>query len=324
MRDKKDKTNKKDQEGTKVEEIKPGVYAYIQEDGGWFLDNAGFITGKNDTIVIDSLANAIRTNNFIKEIKKITDNPFSFLINTHHHTDHIWTNYLFSSKTICSKRCREETVKEKAVDTEIYKNIFQDLDTTGAKILPQDITFDEELSIYQEIFDGTREIKLRYIGPAHTVDDAFVYLPEEKVVFCGDLLFSEPCTPFALMGSIYGSIQALDYLANLNADFYIPGHGPVARKDSLYRARDYFVCIRDEAYERFKEGIDPYTAAKSIDLGKYTNWNEKERIIGNVVRAYSEFKGEPIGAELPDLFNVLDRMMRYRKGIELEKESDKK
>jgi len=121
------------------------------------------------------------------------------------------------------------------------------------------------------------------------------------------------------MGSLYGSIQALDYLANLNADFYIPGHGPVAEKEALYRARDYFVYIRDEAYKRFKEGIDPYMAAKSMDLGVYANWNEKERIIGNVVRAYSEFKGDPIGSELPDLFNVLDRMMRYRKELELER-----
>jgi glyoxylase-like metal-dependent hydrolase (beta-lactamase superfamily II) len=315
MRGKNENNDKKDQKDTRVEEVRPGVYAYIQEDGGWFLDNAGFIVGENDAIVIDSLSNAVKTNNFINEIKKITDNPLSFLINTHHHTDHIWTNYLFSSKTICSERCREETLKEKDVGLDIYKKIFQGLDTTGAKILPQDITFDKELRIHQEISDGTREIRLRYIGPAHTVDDAFVYLPEEKVVFCGDLLFSEPCTPFALMGSIYGSIVALDYLANLNADFYIPGHGPVAGKESLYRARDYFVYIRDEAYERFKDGIDPYTAAKSIDLGEYSSWNEKERVIGNVVRAYSEFKGEPIGAELPDLFNVLARMMDYRKEI---------
>lgn len=315
MNDKKNMIDKREQKGIRVEKIKKGVYAYIQEEGGWFLNNAGFIVGKNDVIIIDSLANAVKTNNFIKSIRKITNNPFSFLINTHHHTDHTWTNYLFSAKTICSKRCREETLKEKDVDPVTYTDIFNNLDTTGVKILPQDITFDEELSIYQKTSNGTRKIKLKYIGPAHTIDDAFIYLPEENVVFCGDLLFSESCTPFALMGSIYGSIYALDYLANLNADFYIPGHGPVARKEALYRARDYFVYIRDKAYELFKKGIDPYTAAKSIELGEYADWNEKERVIGNVARAYSEFKGEPIGAELPDMFDILARMMDYRKEI---------
>jgi Zn-dependent hydrolases, including glyoxylases len=94
---------------TEMKEISPGIYAYVQATGGWFINNAGLIVGKKDAIVVDSLANAKRAESFLGEIKRVTDKPFSYLINTHHHTDHTWTNHLFQAKTICHTRCREET-----------------------------------------------------------------------------------------------------------------------------------------------------------------------------------------------------------------------
>ena len=301
---------------TEMKEISPGIYAYVQATGGWFINNAGLIVGKKDAIVVDSLANAKRAESFLGEIKRVTDKPFSYLINTHHHTDHTWTNHLFQAKTICHTRCREETTKEMNMDPELYPGIFPGLDTTGAKVTPQDITFEKNLTIYQEVEDGMREIRLIYAGPAHTVSDVFVYLPEEKVLFCGDLLFAEPCTPFALMGSISGYIRALDILANLDVDVYVPGHGPLSGREAIYKAREYLVFVRDEARKRFKEGINAYDAAKSVDLGVYKGWNERERIVGNVERAYSEFGGEPPGADLPDLPAIVMRMMEYRGELE--------
>ncbi|VUT25695.1 MAG: Hydroxyacylglutathione hydrolase [Candidatus Methanolliviera sp. GoM_oil] len=198
------------------------------------------------------------------------------------------------------------------IDPELYLGIFPGLDVTGAKVTPQDITFEKNLTIYQEVEDGMREIRLIYVRPAHTVSDIFVYLPEEKVLFCGDLLFAEPCTPFALMGSISGYIRALDLLADLDADIYVPGHGPLSGREEIYKAREHLVFVRDEARKRFKEGVNAYNAAKSIDLGVYKGWNERERIVGNFERAYSEFRGELPGADLPDLLDIVMRMMEYR------------
>jgi glyoxylase-like metal-dependent hydrolase (beta-lactamase superfamily II) len=297
-------------------EVAPGTYAYVQATGGWFINNAGLIVGKEDAIVVDSLANAKMAKKFISEIKKITDKPLSHLINTHHHTDHTWTNYLFPAKTICHRRCREETVKEMNMDPKLYPEIFTGLDVTGAKVTPQDITFEKELTIYQEMDGGEREIKLIYAGPAHTVSDVFVHLPQERAIFCGDLLFSEPCTPFALMGSISGYISALDRLATLDAEVYIPGHGPLSRKEALYKARGYLKFVQEEAHKKFEEGVEAYDAARTIDLGAYANWNEGERIVGNVERAYSELRGEPPGTELPNFLDIMFKMMEYRKELE--------
>lgn len=287
---------------TELKEVAPNVYAYIQENGEWFVNNAGLIVGDKYTVVVDTLANEPRVKRFIDELKKVTDKSARFLINTHGHGDHTWTNHFFpEATTICQTRCREVAQADVRTDNETlskrYAKLFPKVDFTGAKCTPQDIIFEKELTLY---IDPDRPIKAVYAGMSHTnAGDTYVYLPKEKVVFCGDLLFSEPCTPFAQMGYIPGLIRALDELATLDADTYVPGHGPVSSKEALYRARDYLVFIYEEARKRFKRGMTLDEAVEDIDLGPYKGWGEMGRIVGNVARAYSEFRGEPPGTPLP-------------------------
>ena len=299
---------------TELKEISPGIYAYVQATGGWFINNTGLIVGEKDAIVVDSLTNARMAESFLNEIKKVTDKPFSYLINTHHHQDHTWTNHMFHAKTICQTRCREETMKGMMISpplmSKFSRYVIPGLDITGAKVTLQDITFDKEYTIHQEIEGGMREIRLVYSGPAHTVGDIFVHLPKERVVFCGDLLFAEPCTPLALMGTISGYIQALDLLANLDVDVYVPGHGPISDKEAVYKTREYLVLLQEEARKQFNKGVSVFDAAQNIDLGEYENWTEKEeRLLMNVMRAYSDFRGTPPGM---DMRGMLEAIMGLR------------
>lgn len=226
-------------------ELDKGIYAYIQPRGGiWFIANAGLIVGRDFSIVIDSLTNEKMAMDFLSSIRKVTDKPIRFLINTHYHGDHTWTNHLFNAVTIShvnTRRLIEEEMRTNVIG--LYEKLFPEMDFSGARYTPQDLVFSESLTLYA----GDRAIEVKYIGyPAHTVGDVYVYIPDSRVVFTGDLLFAEPCTPFVLFGSVSGSIEALDRLASLNADIYVPGHGPPVSygRKALYRARDYLVYIR--------------------------------------------------------------------------------
>lgn len=168
----------------------------------------------------------------------------------------------------------------------------------------------DEMRIF---IDNDEEIKIAYVGYAHTTSDIYVYIPDQKVVFTGDLLFSPPCTPFALMGYIQGYINALENLANLDAEIFIPGHGEVSYgRNALYESRDYLIFVRDEARKIMRTISDPIRAAYEINLGKYDEWISKERIVGNLVRAYSELKGNPPASKLENIDKVLLEMIRYR------------
>jgi len=193
-------------------------------------------------------------------------------------------------------------------DPDAFEPMFPGLSFDGAKVTPQDITFEKELAIYED----DREIRLVYNGPAHTMGDIFIHLPEEGIVFCGDLLFYR-CTPLALMGYVSGWIDTMELLANLDAKVYVPGHGPVTDKKGLLESREYLIHIRDEARNRFDRGMDAFEAAKDIALGRWENWADSERIVATVERLYSEFRGEEPGAPL-DVMAILPRMISLAKG----------
>ncbi|MCH4815187.1 MAG: MBL fold metallo-hydrolase [Saccharolobus sp.] len=294
----------------KFERISDNVYAFIQPNGDWFLSNAGVIIGKKYAIVVDSLTNEKMTKQFISEIRKVTDKPIKYLINTHEHEDHLWTNHLFPNAiTICHKNCREKVVEGMKRGANPYEKLFSTIDFSGYKYTPQEAVIDNEM----RIFIDDEEVRIAYVGYAHTISDIYVYVPNKKVVFTGDLLFSPPCTPFALMGYIQGYINTLENLANLNAEVYVPGHGEVSYdRKTLYESRDYLIFVRDEARKLMKSIDDPIRAAYEVNLGKYEEWISKERIIGNLARAYSELKGNPPASKLENIDKILVEMVKYR------------
>lgn len=296
----------------KFERISDNIYAFIQGNGDWFLSNSGLILGKEYAIVVDSLTNEKVAKQFISEIKRVTNKPIKYLINTHEHGDHLWTNHLFqNATTICHKNCRERVLEEMKSRTNPYEELFKEIDFTGFKYTPQEVTIDSEMRIF---VNDEMEIRLVYVGYAHTVSDIYVYVPNEKVAFTGDLLFSPPCTPFALMGYIHGYINALEELANLDAEIYVPGHGEVSHgRKNLYEARDYLIFVRDEARKLIKTIDDPIKASHEINLGKYEEWLSKERIVGNIARAYSELRGDPPASKLQNMDKIILEMMKYRK-----------
>ena len=297
-------------------EVDKGVYAYIQQRGTWFISNAGLIVGRDFSIIIDSFTNESMAMDFLSKAKGIMAGSTRLLINTHYHGDHTWTNHLFNALSIAHVNTRRLIEGESKLNLiNLYKHLFPDVDFTGARYSLQDVVFSDSITLHI----GDKVVEVRYIGyPAHTIGDVYVYVPDSGIVFTGDLLFAEPCTPFVLFGSVKGSIEALDHLASLNADTYIPGHGPLVHgKDALYRARDYLTYIRDEAWKRFKEGMPYDRAARDIDLKDYNNWFDKERVISNVARVYSEFRGEPLGSPLSNLNEVIAEMIKYRAEVKL-------
>jgi len=141
-----------------VEEVAAGVYAYIQPDGTWFINNCGFITGADDTIVIDATSTEARTRAFIDAIKAVSDRPVTTLVNTHHHADHTHGNYLFEGATIVAHRaCREVML---GVGLPDYSAAFPGVDWGDLRFTPPSLTFDGGLDLHA----GDLQVQLQDLG----------------------------------------------------------------------------------------------------------------------------------------------------------------
>ena len=295
-----------------VHQVSAGVYAYIQPDGTWWINNTGFLTGPQGVISIDSCATQRRTQAYLDAITAVTPAPVRALVNTHHHGDHTFGNCLFPAAAIIA----HENARTEAIAFGPPRDLpFWDGPDWGELTLdPPFVTFADQVTVHA----GDLRAQVRYVGTAaHTTNDSVVWLPERSVLFCGDLIFNGG-TPFLLMGSVAGAVQVLEEVVRpLGARTIVPGHGPVFSGPGPVDATlDYLRFVLDLAEGARAAGLAPLDAARQADLGRFADWPDAERIAGNLHRAMAELAGAPRGGPI-DIVAALADMVTYNGGAPL-------
>lgn len=296
-----------------VKEVADRIFCYLQADGSWGLNNAGFVVGRRGATVIDTCFTEYRTRAFLDSIRSVTKLPLHTLINTHHHGDHTHGNYLFRDSTIVAHELCREAVLEAGLprpDNTIGM-LFPNVDWGDLELAAPTMTYQDKMTLYVEDL----RLELIFMGPAHTTNDTVVWLPDQKLLFSGDLIFNEG-TPFVVMGSVAGSLVALDRLKALGAETIVPGHGPVCGPELFDPTEAYLQFVQDVARQGYDAGMQPLETARSADLGEFAGWHDTERIVGNIHRAFSEIKGEKWGAKL-DMPPIVKEMEDYNGGSPL-------
>ena len=289
-----------------VEEVSDGIFAYIQLDGSWGLNNSGFLVGSDGVTVVDTCFTERRSRMFLNAIRRQTDLPLRTLVNTHHHGDHTHGNYVFlpAATIVGHELCRQEVIATGHGAT----GLFPGVEWGEVRIAPPFLTFEERLNLYVDDL----KVELIFAGPAHTTNDVVAWVPERKVLFAGDVIFNGG-TPFVMMGSIAGSLEALERLRALGPQTIVPGHGPVCGPEVLDEVADYLRFVREAARRGFEEGLTPLATAQRTELGRFGELLDRERLVGNLHRAYSELRGEPRGTPLA-LGAVVPDMIAYNGG----------
>jgi cyclase len=292
----------------RTEEVAEGVYAYIQPDGSWFLNNTGFLVGRRGVASIDACATEGRTRAYLDAISRVSDQPIRTLINTHHHGDHTHGNFLFEGAAIVAhEACRDEMLSAALPP---FGGIWEEVSWGAIEPSPPFLTYRDTVTLW---VDDTR-CEVRHVGmPAHTTNDSVVWLPEQSVLFCGDLLFNQG-TPFLLAGSVTGSIEVLErFVRPLGARTIVPGHGPVAGPGLIDDVLSYLRFVVETAREGLRAGLSPLETGRQLDLGAFSSLLDPERIVGNLHRAYAELSGTPPGGPI-DAAAALADMVAYNEG----------
>jgi cyclase len=295
-----------------VREVSAGIYAYIQPDGTWWINNTGFLTGPQGVISIDACSTERRTRAYQAAIAAVTPAPVRTVINTHHHGDHTFGNCLFPGAAIVAQeRARAEAI---AFGPPRELPVWDGPDFGDLSLDPPFVTFTDQVTVYS----GDLRAHVRYVGtPAHTTNDSIVWIPERSVLFCGDLIFNGG-TPFLLMGSVRGAAEVLEQvLRPLGAQVIVPGHGEVFEDSGPIDATlDYLRFVQDLAARGHAAGLSPLEAARETGLGPFAAWADQERIVGNLHRAYAELGGAPPGAAI-DINAAFADMVAYNGGVPL-------
>ncbi|MFB4287526.1 MBL fold metallo-hydrolase [Nonomuraea sp. ATR24] len=294
-----------------LHEIGPGVHAWVQPDGTWWLNNAGAVAGDDGLVVVDTCATERRTRRFLGALAEATGGaPVRVAVNTHQHGDHAYGNSVLPAETVIFGH---ETMRAALLVDPIIDGcppVWEPVPDWGnVTRRPPSVVFRDEVAVYT----GARRVEFRHPGyAAHTPGDVVAWLPEERVLFSGDLLF-HGLTPLVFMGSLEGALRSLDWLAAFGAERVVPGHGPLtdaAGLPGVLAAHErYYRFVLDVARAGRARGLTPLAAAREADLGEFAGWADAERLVLNLHRAYADAEG----AEM-DLLAALGDAVAYHGG----------
>lgn len=262
--------------------ITRGIYVAIASDGGGAFANSGIIDLGDKTIVFDTCVSPQASRDLIKYAQVLTERQqIDYVVNSHFHHDHVRGNVSFPESTaiISSIDTRElmstRGIQQLKLDAEQLKPSVQNLEkflaTEGHRLpdhdrldivfiigwqraildtLPKlklrlpDITFDGQLTIRGR----RRQVEIYSFANGHTDSDVVLYLPDDKVLFSGDLVFVKR-HPF--LGDAYpdGWISNLDALSELPIEKIVAGHGPIGGPEDIGLTRAYISQINQMVEE---------------------------------------------------------------------------
>jgi glyoxylase-like metal-dependent hydrolase (beta-lactamase superfamily II) len=276
---------------TGLHQIADGCWAWLQPDGGWGLSNAGLIEGGGSSLLVDTQFDLAHTCRMLDAMAPVTaGSPIRHAVNTHGNGDHCFGNELldpavriWAAPEACTHLQAESPQLLAALMSAdpgpplsgYLRQCFGAFDFTGIQLrLPDaDVTADTELTV------GSRTVRLLRCGPAHTHGDVAVFDPSSGVVFAGDLLFIGG-TPIMWAGPASSWIATLRRLLALDADTFVPGHGPVT------------------------------DAAAELDLGRFAAWGNPERLVINIDSCYRHL--DP-AHPAPDVVSLFAQMAAWRR-----------
>ena len=291
-----------------VERLADGVYALVRTEPAslWFTPNNVFIIGRSGVVVVDSNITSEQTREILAELRRITDKPVRYVVNTHWHEDHIIGNRVYRDafpgvKFVGHRSTLTDLPEIGAANRKSslqngrgFVGLLEGKLEKGENLAGQPMADEERLGYASDVklvsaylaesanFDiilptvlvddrleldlGDRKVDVLHLGRAHTGADLVIHLPKEKIAIAGDLLVH----PVPLVGSTSYPVEyaaTRERLRALNAKTIVPGHGPVMRDSGYLGAMiQLLASIRKQTEAAFARGETLEQMRQSIDL----------------------------------------------------------
>ena len=238
------------------DQLGEGLYAYTAEGD----PNSGIIVGDDGVMVVDAQATPAMAQDVIARVAKVTDKPIKYVLLSHYHAVRVLGASAYTgADIICSDTARAMIVErgQQDMDSEIgrFPRLFNAVESVPGLTWPT-IVFEKEMTLWM----GKLEVRIMHPGRGHTKGDTAVWLPQQRILFSGDLVEADAA---CYTGDAYLADwpATLDALAALKPETLVPGRGPaligphqVAR--GLGYTRDFVSTLYRSAQEAVAQGMD--------------------------------------------------------------------
>ena len=280
------------------------MYAVVGDTGRGVegRPNAGFVVTAEGVVVIDALASPRQGEQLLQAIRGVTDQPVRWLVLTHHHPDHHFGAVVLRKagarviahpdrRTLAAEGGEDALIADwvRVVGLDAMRG-FEFADTPD-----RPVTGTDTLRL------GGRTIVISHPGAGHSAGDLIVWLPQERVLFAGDLLVEDGVS-MVVDGNSEELLRVLGAVDSLGARVVVPGHGaiPARPKDLLRRTRDYLTGLQAEMRTAVEKGVPMRRALAALppaDSARPVSLDSRRR--RNAARVYVEEERKYMGLDGP-------------------------
>lgn len=285
-------------------EIAEGVWHGMGTGSVYTMSNVMVLVGEFDTLVVDSHVTGRAADALLNSIPSISDKPVRYLVNSHYHFDHAHGNQSFpreveiighsytraklngdignvlqentfksfsdgvpATVAALEERAAKESNPERKARLEENVRVQRDYRDAIEEVVPTppNITLEEKMTLFQVVSRGSREIQLLHLGRAHTGGDVVVFLPQERIVFTGDMML--PGLAYMGDGHVDEWPATLEALKQLEFDTILPGHGPAMQgTQQVTNFQAYLVDFWEKVSVMHAAGMSSEETAAQVDM----------------------------------------------------------
>jgi cyclase len=284
-----------------IREVKPGIYVLVPED---VVDtdgdpqfsrraNAGFIVTPEGTAVVNTMNTPFRARDLLYEIRRVTDLPVRYVIDTDSHADIVLGNEVFVAEksVIIATTPAAEEMRDYVGD--LAQRLAQEEGwrlqsrMRGIHPTPPTRTFDAEMRLKL----GGEEIRVVRLSGGHSAGDAVVHLPNQKLVFTGHL-FENGFFPRLDASNVHRWIEILKELESWDVDVYVPARGPAGGKKELAEFRQFLEWLWNEVSTRAAEGKSASDVKRELKLTETYRWSARDLAPHAIEEVYQQIMRE--------------------------------
>jgi len=274
--------------GPGFHKIKDGIYTFAPDQT---TTTCSFAVTEAGVVMIDSCNSPLDSRRMAATIKKVTDKPVMFLIDTETHADHTGNHFIFSppATVINAEGAGAGMKKEfdpKRAETLAAKSPEMRAALEGFKMIPPHIEYKDRMTINL----GERTFELIYLKNAHSFADTAVWMPKERVLFAASAANVRTFIPLRPTVVLPDVIASYKLMKSLNPEVVIPGHGQPTTTIIFDEYEGFYNLLMKRVSEMAAQGKSLDEIKKELKMPEYTNWEGQDRLQVNIDAAYRSVK----------------------------------
>lgn len=274
--------------GPGFSKVKDGIYVFAPDAT---TTTCAFVVTQEGVVMIDSCNSPLDARRMAAAIKKVTDKPVVFLIDTETHSDHTANHFIFSPPaTVVNHQGAGAGMKKeynpKRAETLAAKSPEMREALKGEKMIPPHIEYKDRMTINL----GERTFELIYLKNVHSQADTAVWLPKERVLFASSAANVRRFLNLQPSVVIPDVLASYKLMKSLNPEIVITGHGPPTTTKVFDEYEGFYNLLLKRVGAMAAQGKSLAEIKKELKMPEYADWHDQNRLDANIDAAYRSVK----------------------------------